>query len=302
MTKDHKEHHAGQKPVTIWLPEALAAQLDRKLADAAQPGLRPSRSGFIMHAAQCALQGAAEAPPAPVPTAPAAPLVAQAVEPAQHAQLFPQFIRPAQLAQDELQVALRLLFQARKIFTGTGAKAELLFRDQDAADLAESAVMADVMYANLLDFARAGAAGLTEAPFCYIADGWANDDGEIGEVKDRSREPAPLFRAIEDIASIFAPGGMFDGLPGPLAVHREAQAKAQAKAREKSDKEAQRAARREARSAKAAARAAKAPSPPTSPPAQLPEQPVAKATEQPALSAPLSPFGKGPSEQPDPQV
>ena len=107
--------------------------------------------------------------------------------------------------------------------------------------------------------------------------------------------PAPLFRAIEDIASIFAPGGMFDGLPGPLAVHREAQAKAQAKARKKSDKEAQRAARREAQSAKAAARAAKAPSPPTSPPAQLPEQPVAKATEQPALSAPpASPFG--PSE------
>lgn len=275
MTKDHKEHHAGQKPVTIWLPEALAAQLDRKLADAAQPGLRPSRSGFIMHAVQRALQGAADAPLAPVPTAPAAPPVAQA-EPAQP---FPQFIRPAQLAQDELQVALRRLFQARKLLVGTDGKGELIYRDQDAADLAESAVMADVMYANLIDFARAGAAGLTEAPFCYIEEGWAGEDGEIGEVKDRSREPAPLFRAIEDIASVFSPDGINAVLPGPLAAAQTAHKQAKAKAAEKAEKEAQRAAKRAARAAKA--ESAKAEQPQS--PAPAPSPPV-----------PVSPFG--PSE------
>ena len=82
-----KKHHAGQKPVTLWLPEALAAELDSKLAAAAQPGLRPSRSGFILHALQRTLQGAADVPQAQSPApAPAAPM-AQPVSHAQHAQL-----------------------------------------------------------------------------------------------------------------------------------------------------------------------------------------------------------------------
>lgn len=290
-----KAHHAGQKPVTIWLPDQLAEKLDRKLADAAQPGLRPSRSGFILHAIQRALQGPAE--PAPVPSP--APLPdAPTAQPGAHSAPSAEPAQPAQPAQDDLQVALRLLFQARKICAGRGDDAELLFRDQTAADLAESAVMADVMYANLLDFARAGAAGLNEAPFCYIADGWADDEGMIG--KDRSRPLSPLFSALDDIATAFR-GGMFDGLPGPLAVRMEAQAKAQAKAREKADKEAQRAARR--RSSRRWPRRASTGEPGRPPAtAQQTEPPVAQASEQPALSAPPSPFGKGPTEQPDPQV
>lgn len=64
--------HAGQKPVTIWLPEQLAQDLDSKLAAAAAPGLRPSRSGFIVHAIQLALHGTADATYAPTPVVAAA--------------------------------------------------------------------------------------------------------------------------------------------------------------------------------------------------------------------------------------
>lgn len=45
-----KQHHAGQKPVTIWLPDALAAMVDEHLQAmcAGRPGVKASRQAWIV--------------------------------------------------------------------------------------------------------------------------------------------------------------------------------------------------------------------------------------------------------------
>ena len=295
MTKPTKAHHAGQRPTTIWMPDALAAELDRKLADAAQPGLRPSRSGFILHAIQSALGAAAAAPPAPGPTAalpaptvqpvaPAQPV--QAAEPAQpKVQLGSVLPRPeSEPPLPELLVALRALFRARKMLAGTDDNAAEVYHDQTAAELAESDIMADTMYANLLDFARSGATGLTQAPFCPIVGGWEDDEDST---EKRERLLRPLMSVFADIVPTYM-RSVFDDLPGPIAARKAAHEKARALARAKAEDEARRAAKRAEREAKAAAKAAAAA------PAPLPPMPQQLLPEQPAPVA--SPFGAGPSE------
>ncbi len=301
MTKTVKAHHAGQRPTTIWMPDALAAELDRKLADAAQPGLRPSRSGFILHAIQSALGGAAAAPPAPGPTGALPAPTVQPVAPAQPVQA--EALRPeSEPPLPELLAAFRALFRARKTLIGTDEKAAEVYRDQTAAELAESDVEGTTLYQNLLDFARAGAAGLNEAPFCPVVGGWEDCD-----TPKRARVQERFLHIFRDLTDTLC-SGVFDSLPGPFAAAQARHVEAQAKAKAREDKAA-------AKAARAAQRAAKKPAPAKEPepqrprlgrpaPPALPEQPVVPAPlppmpqqlqpEQPALRA--SPFGDGPSE------
>ena len=273
MTKTVKAHHAGQRPTTIWMPDALAAELDRKLADAAQPGLRPSRSGFILHAIQSALGAAAAAPPALGPTAalpaptvqPIAP--AQPVAPAQHVQAAQTEVQPRPESEPplpELLAAFRALFRARKVFSGTDAQGEPRYRDLTEVELARADRAAATFYENLMDFARAGAAGLNEAPF-HPADGWTEDEnGEDVEGVYSERELKPLFSVFSELPHVFGyqAGDYEYRLPGPLAAAQAAHEQTKAKAKAKAEDEARRAAKR---AAKAAAKAALVPRPDSEP-------------------------------------
>ena len=301
MTKPTKAHHAGQRPTTIWMPDALAAELDRKLADAAQPGLRPSRSGFILHAIQSALGAAAAAPPAPGPTAALPAPTAQPVAPAQPVQA--EALRPeSEPPLPELLAALRALFRARKVCRSADDQYQPIYRDQTAAELAESDVEGTTLYQNLLDFARAGAAGLNEAPFCPVVGGWEDCD-----TPKRARVQEHFLHIFRDLTDTLC-AGVFETLPGPFAANKAADAEAQAKARAKEDKAAAKAARAAQRAAKKTAPAAEPepqsprlgrPAPPALPeqhavPAPLPPMPQQLLPEQPVPVA--SPFGAGPSE------
>ncbi|HRI49418.1 MAG TPA: hypothetical protein PLW65_04485 [Pseudomonadota bacterium] len=275
MTKTVKAHHAGQKPITIWLPIEQAELLDRKLADAAQPGLRPSRSGFILHAIQRALGGTGEAPPAQSPTAALPAPTAHAVEPVQAAE-------PAQpAAEPELLVALRALFRARKMFTGTDGQGGVRYRDLTEVELAGADRAAATFYENLMDFARAGAAGLNEAPF-HPADGWTvEENGDFVEGVYGERQRMPLFSVFSELPAVFGyeAGNYAYRLPGPLAAAQAADAEARAKAQAREDKAKAKAARAAQRAAKAAA-ATPAPLPDSEPvQAAVPYQ-IAQAAER----------------------
>ncbi len=55
-TKPQKKH-AKEKSITVWIPRELAGELDARLAKqvAGQPGIRPSRQGFVVAAIRRAL-------------------------------------------------------------------------------------------------------------------------------------------------------------------------------------------------------------------------------------------------------
>ena len=155
--------------------------------------------------------------------------------------------------------------------------------------------------------ARAGAAGLNEAPF-HPADGWTEDEnGEEREGVYGERQCMPLFSVFSELPEVFGyeAGNYAYRLPGPLAAAQAADAEAQAKAKAREDKAAAKAARAAQRAAKKTAPAAEPepqrprlgrPAPPALPerPAPLPPTPQQLLPEQPVPVA--SPFGAGPSE------
>ena len=67
------------------------------------------------------------------------------------------------------------------MFTGTDDQGGLRYRDLTEVELAGADRAAATFYENLMDFARAGAAGLNEAPF-HPADGWTvEENGDFVE-------------------------------------------------------------------------------------------------------------------------